>query len=138
MGKITLLNHLKACAEAAKNFTNGLVGELAQSVTDALEEFESVKADKPVSTQVTIPITSWTEDESVPAYPVHYDIVVQGATEKDRASVMIAPESMSVAIACNLCPTCETVTGAIRIRAKSAPTTPISAEYWLEAGKENR
>ena len=36
MGKITLLNHLKACAEAAKNFTNGLVGELAQSVTDAL------------------------------------------------------------------------------------------------------
>ena len=38
MGKITLLNHLKACAEAAKNFTNGLVGELAQSVTDALEE----------------------------------------------------------------------------------------------------
>lgn len=32
----------------------------------------------------------------------------------------------------------ETVTGAIRIRAKSAPTTPISAEYWLEAGKENR
>lgn len=93
MGKITLLNHLKACAEAAKNFTNGLVGELAQSVTDALEEFESVKADKPVSTQVTIPTTSWTEDESVPAYPVHYDIVVQAPRRKSGASgIVIAPE----------------------------------------------
>lgn len=25
MGKLTYLNHLKACAEAAKSFTNGLV-----------------------------------------------------------------------------------------------------------------
>lgn len=136
MGKITLLNHLKACAEAAKNFTNGLVGELAQSVTDALEEFELMKADKPVSTQVTIPTTGWTEDESVPAYPVRYDIVVQGATEKDWASVVIAPGSLGDAIACSMCPTCETLSGVIRIRAGSAPTAAISAEYWLEQGRE--
>ena len=87
---------------------------------------------------MTIPATGWQDDEGMTAYPSYYDIVDKSVTDKDRASVMIAPESMSVAIACNLCPTCETVTGAIRIRAKSAPTTPISAEYWLEAGKENR
>ena len=49
MGKVTLTEHLKACAEAAKNFTNGLIGQLAQTVTEALEEFETVKADKPGS-----------------------------------------------------------------------------------------
>lgn len=136
MGKITLLNHLKACAEAAKNFTNGLVGELAQSVTDALEEFETVKADKPGSTEITIPTTGWTEDESVAAYPVYYDIVVEGATAKDRASVVIAPGSQEAAIACSMCPTCETLANVIRIRAGSAPASAISAEYWLEQGRE--
>ena len=100
MGKITLLNHLKACAEAAKNFTNGLVGELAQSVTDALEEFEAVKADKPSSEAITIPTTGWVEDESVPAYPVYYDIAVEAVTAKDRATVVIAPSSVGDAIGC--------------------------------------
>ncbi|MFR5990235.1 MAG: hypothetical protein ACLUGP_07570 [Faecalibacterium prausnitzii] len=35
MGKLTLTEHLKACAEAAKSFTNGLVAELAQTVTES-------------------------------------------------------------------------------------------------------
>lgn len=137
MGKVTLAEHLKACAEAAKNFTNGLVGQLAQTVTEALEEFEKVKADKPDSVAVTIQTAGWQEEGSVAAYPVCYDIAVEGVTAKDRASVTIAPGSMAAAVACKMCPTCETTAGAIRIRAKSAPTTPISAEYWLEAGKEN-
>ena len=137
MGKVTLAEHLKACAEAAKNFTNGLVWQLAQTVTEALEEFETIKADKPGAITVTIPAAGWQCGESVAAYPAYYDIADKNVTAKDRASVMIAPESMSAAIACKMCPTCETVEGAIRIRAKSAPTTPISAEYWLEAGKEN-
>ena len=38
MGKLTLTEHLRACAEAAKSFTNGLVAELAQTVTDAMQE----------------------------------------------------------------------------------------------------
>ncbi len=136
MGKVTLLNHLKACAEAAKNFTNDLVGELAQSVTDAMEEFEKVKADKPDFMEITIPTTGWVEDKSVAAYPVYYDIVAQGVTDKDRVSVIIAPGSLGNAIACSICPTCETIAGAIRIRAGSAPTATISAEYWLDQGKE--
>lgn len=136
MGKLTLTEHLKACAEAAKNFTNGLVGELAQSVTDALEEFEAVKADKPSSEAITIPTTGWVEDESVPAYPVYYDIAVEAVTAKDRATVVIAPSSVGDAIGCAMCPTCETLAGVIRIRAGSAPTAAISAEYWLDQGKE--
>ena len=54
MGKVTLLSHLKACAEAAKNFANGLVASVAQAATEALEEMEKVKADKPKAISVTI------------------------------------------------------------------------------------
>ena len=130
MGKLTLTEHLKACAEAAKNFTSGLVGE------EAMNEMNEVKADKPDYAAVTIPTTGWQEDESVAAYPVYYDIVVEGVTANDRATVVIAPGSMAAAVACAMCPSCETVTGAIRIRAGSAPSTAISAEYWLDQGKE--
>lgn len=59
MGKLTLTEHLKACAEAAKSFTNGLVAELAQTVTDAMQEMENVKADKQASVSITIPTTGW-------------------------------------------------------------------------------
>ena len=59
MGKLTLTEHLRACAEAAKSFTNGLVAELAQTVTDAMQEMESVKADKQASVSITIPTTGW-------------------------------------------------------------------------------
>ena len=44
MNKITVFEHLRACAEAAKNYASGLVGELAQTVTEAIGELESVKA----------------------------------------------------------------------------------------------
>ena len=46
MGKITAIEHLRAGAEAAKTFTNGLVSELANATTAAMEELEQAKADK--------------------------------------------------------------------------------------------
>lgn len=46
MGKITAIEHLRAGAEAAKTFTNGLVSELADATTAAMEELEQAKADK--------------------------------------------------------------------------------------------
>lgn len=44
--KITLVDHLKSCAQAAKTFAGGLVAELAQTVTEAIEEMDVTKADK--------------------------------------------------------------------------------------------
>jgi len=46
MSKLTILNHLKACAEAAKRFTNKVLGELAQTVTEAIAELDANKVDK--------------------------------------------------------------------------------------------
>lgn len=136
MGKLTYLNHLKACAEAAKSFTNGLVAKLAQTVTEAMQEMEDVKADKQNTKAITIPTTGWGIDENSEDYPSYCDIVVAGITAKDRVNIAIAPNSQAAAIACGMSPTNQTLAGKIRVWAKTAPATAISAEYWLNQGKE--
>ena len=127
MGKLTYLNHLKACAEAAKSFTNGLVAKLAQTVTEAMQEMEDA---------ITIPTTGWGIDENSEDYPSYCDIVVAGITAKDRVDIAIAPNSQAAAIACGMSPTNQTLAGKIRVWAKTAPAAAISAEYWLNQGKE--
>ena len=136
MGKMTRIEHLKACAEAAKRFTNGLVAELAQTVTDAMQEMENVKADKQDSVSITIPTTGWGIDEASESYPNYCDITVAGVTAKDRVDIAIAPGSMDTAIDCGLCPTNETQAGKIRVWARTVPAGAISAEYRLSQGKE--
>lgn len=136
MGKLTLIEHLKACAEAAKSFTNGLVSELAQTVTEAMQEMESVKADKQDSVSITIPTTGWGVDEASENYPNYCDITVAEVTAKDRADIAIAPNSMGTAIECGMCPTNTTGAGKIRVWAKSVPAKAIDAEYRLHQGKE--
>lgn len=136
MGKMTRIEHLKACAEAAKRFTNGLVAELAQTVTDAMQEMENVKADKQASVSITIPATGWGIDEASDSYPNYCDIPVAGVTAKDRVDIAIAPGSMDTAIDCGLCPTNETQAGKIRVWARTVPAGAISAEYRLSQGKE--
>lgn len=136
MGKMTRIEHLKACAEAAKRFTNGLVAELAQTVTDAMQEMENVKADKQASVSITIPTTGWGIDEASDSYPNYCDIPVAGVTAKDRVDIVIAPGSMDTAIDCGLCPTNETQAGKIRVWARTVPAEAIAAEYRLSQGKE--
>lgn len=136
MGKLTYLNHLKACAEAARNFTNGLVANLAQTVTEAMQEMEAAKADKQTSVSLTIPKTGWSDDAASTSYPKYIDITVAGITAKDSVNIAISPSSMDAAIACGMCPTNETSAGKIRIRAKSVPSANIQAEYRLNQGEE--
>ena len=136
MGKLTLTEHLKACAEAAKTFTNGMIAELAQTVTEAMQEMESVKADRQDSVSITIPTTGWGVDDASESYPSYCDITVAGVTAKDRADIAIAPNSMDAAIACGMCPTCETLAGKIRVWARIVPAEAIVAEYRLNQGKE--
>lgn len=136
MGKMTRIEHLKACAEAAKRFTNGLVAELAQTVTDAMQEMDNVKADKQASVSITIPTTGWGIDEASDSYPNYCDIPVAGVTAKDRVDIAIAPDSMDTAIDCGLCPTNETQAGKIRVWARTVPAEAIAAEYRLSQGKE--
>ena len=136
MGKLTYINHLKACAEAARNFTNGLVAKLAQTVTEAMQEMEAAKADKQASVSLTIPKTGWSDDAASTSYPKYLDITASSITAKDSVNIAISPSSMAVAIACGMCPTSETFSGKIRIRAKRVPAANIQAEYRLNQGEE--
>lgn len=135
MGKAVLFEHLKACAHSTKNFTNGVVAEMAQSVADALTEMESAKADKSGAVSVTIPVTGWKSD-ATSGYPQYYDILVPGATTRDRATITISPAGLGLAAACGMCPTSETLAGIIRLRASGIPNAEILAEYWIDYGKE--
>lgn len=135
MSKLTVFEHLRACAEAAKSYATGLFGELAQTVTEAIGELESVKANKGAAAAITIPATGW-ESDSSGDYPHYYDITAEGVTASDRAEITIAPGSLGTAKTCGLCATNETMAGKIRVRAIQVPAEAILAEFWIEDGKE--
>lgn len=135
MSKITVFEHLKACAEEARDYAGGLVAKLAKTATEAIEELEQAKADKAQSVAITIPATGWASD-SGGDYPHYYDITAEGVTANDRAAITIAPGSLGTAKTCGLCATNETMAGKIRVRAIQVPAEAISAEFWIEDGKE--
>lgn len=131
MGKLALFEHITESLLAAKNFSAELISELAQIV----REIEQAKADKPKSVSATIPNTGWSRDNDT-SYPNYYDIPVQGVTVQDRAEITLYPDSLEIAKACGLCPTNETLTGKIRVRAFGMPASTLNIEYWIEKGKE--
>ncbi len=131
MDKVTLLAHLEANAQAA----NKLMGEITQATAEALQEQAILKADKSASVSFTILTSGWVSDNTQP-YRYYYDIAVKGITAKDRAEISLAPGSVEAATACGLCPTNETLADKIRVRAVSVPSAVISAECWIEKGKE--
>ena len=79
MSKITVFEHLRACAEEARDYAGGLVAKLAKTATEAIEELEQAKADRAQSVAVTIPATGW-QSETGGDYPHYYDI----AADRER------------------------------------------------------
>ena len=134
MGELTLTQHLKTCAELAKEFATTIVSQLAQSTVDAIEEIDSIKADKAKATTITIASTSsaWKDDDTS-SYPIYYDISDDLVSESTRCMVLINPSDMDSAAKCGMCQTCETLDGIIRIRAMQIPSTEIEIEYWLDS-----
>lgn len=95
----------------------------------------SGKQDKSAAVQVTISPDEWTQEETGP-YPCTCDLPAPGVTAADRAEVTLAPESLLTSVECGLCPTCETLAGAIRLRAALAPERELKVEYWITQGRE--
>lgn len=132
---LTLTSQIKTALQKAKSYTASHISELAQATTELFEEVDAVKLDKPQAVAVSIPATGWQTDEAEDAaYPLHYDITAPGLTAVDIADVRIAPGSQPAAIACGLCATSETLAGVIRLRAASAPTEALAAEYVITKG----
>lgn len=132
---LTLTSQIKTALQKAKSYTASHISELAQATTQLFEEVDAVKLDKPQAVAVSIPATGWQTDEAEgAAYPLYCDISVPGLAPVDIADVRIAPGSQPAAIACGLCATSETLAGMIRLRAVSAPTEALAAEYVITKG----
>ena len=88
------------------------------------------KMDKIKTVSVMITTTGWLSDDDSKC-PFYYDIPVPEATAYDRADVRIMPDSIEAALTAGFDTKTDTREGYIRIRAKSAPTAVISAEYQI-------
>lgn len=136
-GFSALMGHIKQIKKTADQ-AGSAVSDLATATAEGLGEVEKIldeKQDRGTGEKITIPASGWVSGQGG-QYPYRYDIPAVGATVNDRADISIAPESVGTAVDCGLCPTTETITGAIRLRSAVKPTADMAAEYWLHQGKE--
>lgn len=127
--KITTFEHIKKSLQRVKGYTSSKISELTNATVAAIEEIENKKADKPQYFYITIPTNGWQSDSNI--YPKYYDIVLQQATEDNRADIIILSQSMKVAVSCGFCAISETFSGKVRVRAMKQPISEITTEIIL-------
>lgn len=92
--------------------------------------------------EITIPAEGWssdlagtgedTEGDYNSDYPLQLDIQIEGVTARMMPILTIHPESLSDAD--GICPTCQTLDGALRLFAKTAPKAELQATLGLVGG----
>lgn len=130
---LTLTSQIKTVLQRVKTYSVGHIAELAQTVSNLLEEVDKVKADKPQYIDFTIPTTGWKTDNTVPGYTHYLDIPVEDLTADDKVDVRVAPASKAVADAARFTTT-ESLAGVLRLRAANVPSAAITAQYDVSAG----
>ena len=129
---LTLTSQIKTVLQRVKTYSVGHIAELAQTVSNLLEEVDKVKADKPQYIDFTIPTTGWKTDNTVPGYTHYLDIPVEDLTADDKVDVRVAPASKAVADAARFTAT-ESLAGVLRLRAANVPSAAITAQYDVSA-----
>lgn len=142
---INFIKQTRQASDATASDVSGLQEDIQGLASQTVETFEQIdaalgemddeKQDKTTAASCSIPATGWGNDATVADFPKYYDLAVTGVAATDRADIQIAPNSIKTAVDCGICPTCETLAGKIRVRAKQVPSKAISAEYWIEKGK---
>ena len=123
MNIIALVTHLKLVAQEAKKYAAGLASELSNATLEAMQEMDRAKVDRLSSVPVTIKADGWVKDETWEEYPLRYDITVNDV-------------SLTAAMDCGVCQTCETQAGKICIWARKAPAEALTAEYRIIQGEK--
>lgn len=129
---LTLTSQIKTVLQRVKTYSVGHIAELAQTVSNLLEEVDKVKADKPQYIDFAVPTTGWKTDNTVPGYTHYLDIPVEGLTADDKVDVRVAPASKAVADAARFTAT-ESLAGVLRLRAANVPSAAITAQYDVSA-----
>ena len=137
-GLAVLCSAITTNETTAENAGTAVV-KLSETMKKGFEEIEDALNDFPKATSFSIPAeaSAWTkDDEEQSVYKYRYDVTAEGVTAADVAIVTISRSGFSSARLCGLCPQNETLSGKIRLRAKSVPTSSIAAEYYVCPGKE--
>ena len=129
---LTLTSQIKTVLQRVKTYSVGHIAELAQTVSNLLEEVDKVKADKPEYIDIIIPATGWQTDSTVTGYTHYLDIPVEDLTADDKVDVRVAPASKAVADAARFTTT-ESLAGVLRLRAANVPSAAITAQYDVSA-----
>ena len=129
---LTLTSQIKTVLQRVKTYSVGHIAELAQTVSNLLEEVDKVKADKPEYIDIIIPATGWQTDSTVTGYTHYLDIPISNLTENDEVAVTVVPASKAVADAARFTAT-ESLAGVLRLRAANVPSAAITAQYNVSA-----
>ena len=129
---LTLTSQIKTVLQRVKTYSVGHIAELAQTVSNLLEEVDKVKADKPEYIDIIIPATGWQTDSTVTGYTHYLDIPISNLTENDEVAVTVVPASKAVADAARFTAT-ESLAGVLRLRATNVPSAAITAQYDVSA-----
>ena len=129
---LTLTSQIKTVLQRVKTYSVGHIAELAQTVSNLLEEVDKVKADKPEYIDIIIPATGWQTDSTVTGYTHYLDIQISNLTENDEVAVTVVPASKAVADAARFTAT-ESLAGVLRLRAANVPSAAITAQYDVSA-----
>ena len=130
---LTLTSQIKTVLQRVKTYSVGHIAELAQTVSNLLEEVDKVKADKPEYIDIIIPATGWQTDSAVTGYTHYLDIPISNLTENDEVAVTVVPASKAVADAARFTAT-ESLAGVLRLRVANVPSAAITAQYHISAG----
>ena len=130
---LTLTSQIKTVLQRVKTYSVGHIAELAQTVSNLLEEVDKVKADKPEYIDIIIPATGWQTDSTVTGYTHYLDIPISNLTKNDEVAVTVVPASKAVADAARFTAT-ESLAGVLRLRAANVPSAAITAQYHISAG----
>lgn len=130
---LTLTSQIKTVLQRVKTYSVGHIAELAQTVSNLLEEVDKVKADKPEYIDIIIPATGWQTDSTVTGYTHYLDIPISNLTENDEVAVTVVPASKAVADAARFTAT-ESLAGVLRLRVANVPSAAITAQYHISAG----
>lgn len=124
-------------ARAAADASNAITGmdstlsvKGAPADSKAVGDAVALKADKVSPHLFTIPITGWQTDDTVPGFTNYIDIAIDGMTDTDIVNVNVAPVSTTVAAKAQFTNT-ESITGALRLRARNVPETEITAQWYI-------
>lgn len=139
VGVPALCGHVKSIKQTAEAAANGVL-QLSDALNQSITEIEAVLNELPPSAaSITILPTDWTQDTTIESeYQYYYDVINAEVKATDLPIVSVAPRSLDVTADCELCPTCESLTGKIRIYSKSLPSDNIVINCWVIEGMEEQ